>query len=80
MPPPGTPLARFLVLDTHQVLRGTLPAALESVGPVRMHFASSAAAWEQSLSGTSDHDFLIADWDACEDGGLAFVHGLRLRT
>jgi tetratricopeptide (TPR) repeat protein len=79
MPPPGTPLARFLVLDTMQVLRGLLPAALESVEPVRMHFAGSAAAWEQCLGTSSDFDFLIADWDTCEGGGLALVHTLRLR-
>jgi tetratricopeptide (TPR) repeat protein len=79
MPPPGTPVARFLVLDSHQVLRGLLPSAVESVGPVRMQFASSAAAWEQLLSASSDFDFLIADWDTCDGGGLALVHGLRLR-
>jgi tetratricopeptide (TPR) repeat protein len=79
-PPPSTPIARFLVLDVHEVLRGLLRPALESVGPVTMHFASTQAAWERAIEDASSYDFLVLDWDACEGPGLAVVHALRQRV
>jgi tetratricopeptide (TPR) repeat protein len=79
-PPPSTPIARFLVLDIHEVLRGFLRPALESVGPVTMHFASTQAAWERALEDASSYDFLVLDWDTCDGPGLAFVHALRQRA
>ena len=72
----GTPPVRFLVLDTHDVLRGLLRPALESNSAVAMHFVSTLAAWERTLAGAAGYDFLIIDWDACEGAGVALLHAL----
>lgn len=77
--PSGSPLARLLVLDRHELLRGLLRPALEALGPLSVQFVSSAAAWERALTDTQTYDVLVADWDAMEQGGLAMLHGLRQR-
>ena len=67
------------MLDTHGVLRGMLRPALESLGPIRLRFASQMSEWSQALEEAGEHEFLIADWDSAPGGGVGFVHGLRQR-